>query len=439
MLEGLVIPGSQTLDVRSQKDVAARLLGTISSKQYGRVPLHTLTSPSPRLLRAEAQALSAANAETLNFEMGARPDPPRYEKLLAELVAKACIDVCPPKASNFSVESVRICKIVGGGLTDSTVVQGLVLRRNVEGTITKLTDAKVAVFGCALDTSSTETKGTVLIRSAQELEGYAEGEENKIEAAVKAVAATGARVVVTGSSVGEMALHFLEKYNLMVIKIPSKFELRRFCKTVNAVALINLVPPTADELGFVSHIAVEEIGGSRCIVARQADATSAVATVVIRGATDNAMDDVERAVDDGVNAYKCLVKDSRTVAGGGATEIELALQLAEFGRKETGLEQYAIAKYAQALEVVPRTLAENAGLNATDVITQLYAAHAAGQKAAGVDVEGGGPKDLASEASICDIYGTKWWALKLALDAVIPFVHNIELILNDYQDSTQDF
>lgn len=284
---------------------------------------------------------------------------------------------------------------------------------------------QVAVYGCALDTAGTETKGTVLVRNvrlrphsgglscavqpqprcyapsdsplspasrqtggrtltqtlstpvqAAELEGYAAGEEKKIEDAIKAIADTGAKVVVTGQSVGEMALHFLEKFGLMVIKIPSKFELRRFCRTVNAVALIKLDPPQADELGFVSSIAVEEIGGTRCVVVRQEDATSNVSTVVIRGATDNAMDDVERAVDDGINGYKALCKDARLVPAGGASEIEIAARLSEFGRKETGLDQYAIQKFAQALEVVPRTLAENAGLNATDVIAQLYAAHA---------------------------------------------------------------
>lgn len=181
---------------------------------------------------------------------------------------------------------------------------------------------------------------------------------------------------MTGQTVGEMALHFCEKFGLMVIKIPSKFELRRFCRTVNAVALIKLEPPQADELGFVSSIGVEEIGGTRCIVCRQEDATSNVSTIVIRGATDNAMDDVERAVDDGINGYKALCKDARLVPAGGATEIEIAARLAEYGRKETGLDQYAIQKYATALEVVPRTLSENAGLNATDVIAQLYAAHA---------------------------------------------------------------
>ena len=287
----------------------------------------------------------------------------------------------------------------------------------------------MAVYGCAIDTSATETKGTVLIRNAAELEGYAVGEEARVEAAIKAIADTGAQVLVTGQTVGEMALHFIEKYGLMVIKIPSKFELRRFCRTTNAVALIKLDPPTQDELGFAASCSVEEIGGTRCIVVRQADASSAVATVVLRGATDNAMDDVERAVDDGVNAYKALARDGRLVAAGGAAEIAIAARLAAAARAETGLEQYAIAKFGTALEVVPRTLAENAGLNATDVLSALYAAHAAGNGRAGVDIENGGVRDLTQDG-LFDVYATKLWAIRLATDAVTTVLRVDQVIMS---------
>jgi len=142
------------------------------------------------------------------------------------------------------------------------------------------------------------------------------------------------------------------------------------------------------------------------------------------------MDDIERAVDDGVNAYKALTKDSRTLPAGGATEIELAHRLAAFGRKQTGLDQYAIEKFARALEVVPRTLAENAGLNATDVVYNLYAAHANGETAAGVDVTHEAQWcDLQAKESIADVYLVKWWALKLATEAVCTVLRVDQIIM----------
>jgi len=284
------------------------------------------------------------------------------------------------------------------------------------------------VYGCAIDTSSTETKATVLIRSAAELEGYSAGEEARVESAIKAIADTGAKIVVTGQTIGEMAMHFVEKYGMMALKIPSKFELRRFCRATNSVALIKLDPPSADELGFASHCAVEEIGGTRCCVIRQAEAGSAVTTVVLRGATENMMDDVERAVDDGVNAYKALARDGRLVPAGGASEIAIAARLAAAARAETGLEQYAMAKFASALEVVPRTLAENAGLNATDVLAALYAAHAAGNGRAGVDIENGGVRDLGTD-NLFDLFATKLWAIRLASDAVTTVLRVDQIIM----------
>ena len=387
-LEELVIQGSETLNIRDKAAVAERLKGTLSSKQFG------------------------------------------YEELLAKTCAEACIDVCPKNQLNFNVDNVRVSKIIGSSLHENEVVQGMVIRRDVEGTVKHVKDAKVAVFGCAVDTASTETKGTIIINNASDLESYSKGEEQKMEEYVKMIADSGAKVVVSGQSFGEMALHFIERYGLMAIKMPSKFELRRFCRATNAVGLIKLARPAADELGYVSQIDVKEIGGTKCVVVQQNDKTSRVATVVLRGSTENVMDDIERAVDDGVNAFKALTKDSRTLPAGGATEIELAHRLAAYGRKQTGLDQYAIEKFSKSLEVVPRTLAENAGLNATDVVYNLYAAHAAGETKAAVDVSAESQwVDLAAKESVADVFLVKWWALKLAVEAVCTVLRVDQIIM----------
>ena len=387
----LVVEKSDALDARDVDAVAGRIKGTLSSKQHG------------------------------------------FEEKLARVVASACVDVLPKNALNFNVDNVRTTKIPGSSLSDCTVVQGMVIRRGVEGTIRSLKNVKIAVFGCAVDTSTTETKGTVLIKSASELEAYSKGEEAKMEEYIKGIADAGARVVVSGQSFGEMALHFIERYGLMAIKIPSKFELRRLCRATNARGLVKLDRPEADELGFVSSIEVREIGGTQCVVVSQDDHTSRVATVVLRGSTQSAIDDMERAVDDGVNAFKALTKDSRTVPAGGATEIELAHRLAAYGRKQTGLDQYAIQKFAQALEVVPRTLAENAGVNATDCVYNLYAAHANGDVNAGVDITGENTStDLGATQGIYDVFLVKYWALKYAVDAVCTVLRVDTIIMSKF-------
>lgn len=386
ILDTLVVPGTETLDVRDKAAVAVRIKGSVSSKQYG------------------------------------------YEDLLAPLISEACIDVCPKNPHNFNVDNVRVVKINGGGVHDSSVVKGMVLKRGVEGSVTAVTDAKVAVFAQGVDTSSTETKGTVLIRSAAELENYSKGEESRIEEIIKSIADAGAKVVVGHQAFGEMALHFIEKYGMMAIKIPSKFDLRRFCRATGATALVKLQAPQADELGYAREMTVKEIGGTKCMVLQQDSSMGQISTVVLRGSTDQMLDDIERAVDAGVNSFKMLGKDARAVPAGGATEIEIARQLQQFGRKETGLDQYAIMRYAEALEVVPRTIAENSGLPATDTIAAMYNAHASGQTNAGLDVETGEARDLGAQG-VYDLHATKWWALKLATEAAVTILRIDQIIM----------
>lgn len=174
-------------------------------------------------------------------------------------------------------------------------------------------------------------------------------------------------------------------------------------------------------MGQCDVVETVEIGGDRVTVFRQEQEATRTATVVVRGATTNQMDDVERAIDDGVNVVKGILKDSRLVAGAGATELELAKRIAEYGEKTPGLAQHAIKRFADALEVVPRTLAENAGLDATEVLSKLYAAHQANDSGAiGVDIEGvsGGTLD-AAKAEIYDLLAATRWAIRYGTDAAV--------------------
>jgi T-complex protein 1 subunit theta len=316
----------------------------------------------------------------------------------------------------------------GASLADSKVVAGMVIRRNVEGSITRKESCKVAVYAQGFDTSGTETKGTVLIKSADELLNYAKTEEARMEEIVKGVAAAGVGVIASGMAIGEMALHFLEKYEILAVKIPSKFELRRFCRATGAVGLVKVQPPTQDEAGFLKAIFVDEIGGSRCLVLQQDEGVGTMATIVLRGATEGLLNDVERAVDDGINSFKALTKDSRALAAGGASELALARQLKEYGSSLKDLKQYSVCAFADALEVVPRTLAENSGFDATVAVSAMHAAHAAGSATAGLDVETGEPRFL-GEDDLLDLFHCKWWAMKLAADAACTVLRVDQIIM----------
>ncbi|CAL1711712.1 unnamed protein product [Somion occarium] len=399
--------------------------------------LSSSTLPTPLTYETLATALKPAIASK---QYG-------FEDLLASLVAEAALAVMPANPKNFNVDNVRVVKIMGGSLAGSKVVKGMVFGREPEGQVKKVKKAKVAVYTCGLDIAQTETKGTVLIKSADEMLNFTSGEEKHMEKIFKEIADSGVRVVIAGSTVGELALHYLNRFNIAVLKVLSKFELRRLCRVVNATPLARLGAPTPEEVGHVDIFECIEVGGDRVTVLRQVnpededfDPTESTgektrtATIVLRGATSNQLDDLERAVDDGVSVIKALLKDGRLVPGAGATELELAKRVDIYGSGLKGLSQHGVRRWASALEVVPRTLAENAlgGAEGNEIVSRLWAKHEAeGGEAWGVDIEEESDGTLdAAEHKIFDSFSAKQWAIKLATEAATSVLSVDSIIMS---------
>jgi len=352
-----------------------------------------------------------------------------HEDFLSELITKACISILPEQTT-FNVDNVRVCKILGSGLLASEVVQGMVFRRHAESNIIKKDSCKVAIYTCPVDALQTETKGTVLIKTAEELTNFSRGEETQLENQIKAIADTGVDVVVAGGKIGDMALHYINKYNMMAVRLMSKWDIRRLARATGATALPKMTAPTAEELGRADSVYVDELGDTEIVVFKVGNKESRVSTIVVRGATENYMDDIERAIDDGVNVFKGVCKDGRLTPGGGATEIELARKVATWGETHSGLEQYSINKFAEALEIVPRVLAENSGVKPKEVISKLYAAHNEGQINMGFDIDGdsGEIKDCL-ESQVFDLLVAKKWALKYACNAACTILRVDQIIM----------
>ncbi|KAI5889844.1 T-complex protein 1 [Schizophyllum commune H4-8] len=398
--------------------------------------LSVKTLPSPLTTSSLATALRPAIASK---QYG-------VEDKLAALVAEACLAVMPPNPKNFNVDNVRVVKIMGSSLNNSTVVQGMVFGREPEGSVKKVENAKVAVYTSGVDISQTETKGTVLLKNANEMLNFTRGEEEQLEKIIKEIADSGVRVVIAGSTVGDLALHYLNRHNIAVLKVLSKFDLRRLCRVVGATPLARLGAPTAEEAGHADVFETKEIGGDRVTVVRQLGPgdpgfkpdgkgePTRTATVLLRGATANRLDDLERAVDDGVNVLKALLKDGRLVPGAGAAELELARRVDTYGAGLRGLAQHAVRRYAQALEAVPRALAENAmgGRAGNEVVSKLWAKHEAeGGEEWGVDVEGESDGTLpAAQAGILDALAAKAWALRLATEAAVSVLSVDSIIMS---------
>ncbi|EGN92785.1 hypothetical protein SERLA73DRAFT_190646 [Serpula lacrymans var. lacrymans S7.3] len=396
--------------------------------------LSTSSLPSPFTHSSLAEALKPAIASK---QYG-------FEDILSSLVAEAALAVMPKNPKYFNVDNVRVVKIMGGSLSGSRVVQGMVFGREPEGMVKKVAKAKVAVFTSALDVAQTETKGTVLIKNADEMLNFTRGEEKHLEKIFQEIADSGIKVIIAGSSVGELALHYLNRLNIAVLKVLSKFELRRLCRVVNATPLARMGAPTPEEAGFVDVFETIEIGGDRVTVLRQlvdGDAgysglgeKTQTATIVLRGATSNHLDDLERAIDDGTNVIKALMKDPKLVPGAGATELELGRRVEAYGSGLKGLAQHAVKRYATALEVIPRTLAENAmgGSEGNEVLSRLWAKHEQkGGEAWGVDVENESDGTLlATEHKILDSLAAKTWAIRLATEAAVSVLSVDSIIMS---------
>jgi T-complex protein 1 subunit theta len=223
--------------------------------------------------------------------------------------------------------------------------------------------------------------------------------------------------------VAEMCLHFFEQHKIMVLKIASKFELRRIARAVGATCLVRIGAPTVDEQGSADEVNMTEISSNKVTVFSRARESSRVATIVLRASTQNILDDAERSVDDAVNVFRQMKKDGRFVGGAGAVETNLASKLAEHAEREHGLDQYSYKKFAEAFEVIPRTLAENAGENATEMLSKLYAANTL---TAGININEG----TVSDTGVWDHLESKRWAIRLAADCAVTILRVDQIIMS---------
>lgn len=360
-------------------------------------------------------------------------------EILAPLVADACLLLLQDNPGALSIESIRTVSILGAGVRQSTLLEGYVAKRGLETTVTSCTDCKIAVYATGLEASSTEAKGTVVMKTAADLQAYNRSEEDKMKDIIAGIAESGVRLVVCGGNISDMALHFLDKYQLACLRVGSKWELRRLCQAVGATALVRLGTPMPDEMGFAASVRQEELG-DQTVTVLKVGAASKLATIVLRASTQTVLADLERATDDGVQAVAQICKDGRLVYGGGCVEMACSTALLRRADQEPGLEQYALQAFGKALQIVPRVLAENAGYKAATAVANLQAAHAVDGETvcdAGIDIdkEDAGPDNTVGVASmkdkaVVDVMATKLSALRLAVDAATTILKIDQIIMS---------
>ena len=287
--------------------------------------LDTLTCFEPKKLREKDQLIKCINSTIAAKQFG-------LEDFLSGLIAEACIHAMPENVNKFNIDNVRVQKILGGGIYDSEVVHGIVIVRGSETSHKSVNQAKVAVYNTNIEMQQGETKGTVLLKNADDLLNYTKTEEDMFEQFIKGLAEAGINVVVGSGSMSELAVHFFEKYGILALKIMSKWELKRIARAVGATPIVKLEVPKPDELGRADAVTYKEISSKFCTVFRRDEDENKMATIVLRGSTNAMLDDTERAIDNGVNTVKSLIRDPRMVAGAGATELYIASEIQKFAK-----------------------------------------------------------------------------------------------------------
>ncbi len=301
----------------------------------------------------------------------------RGEKL-AELCVKAVKQIVEEFDGKLEadIDNIKIEKKSGGGSADSQLIQGLVLDKEVvhPGMPKRVEKAKIALLNLALEVKETETSAKINITDPEQLRSFLDEERRMLQEMVDRVKKTGANVVLCQKGIDDLAQHYLAKVGIMAVRRVKESDIEKLARATGGKIVTNIKDLTAKDLGFAAQVEERKIAGEEMIFIEGCKDPKAV-SLLVRGGTEHVVDEAERAVHDAVSVVSVAIEDGKIVAGGGAPEIEAAKGLREYAGTVSGREALAINAFADAIEVIPWTLAENAGLDPIDILVQMRAAH----------------------------------------------------------------
>jgi thermosome len=315
---------------------------------------------------------------------------------LSQMVVKALKYIADIDGKEIIIDraNVKIEKKVGGSVEDTELVEGIILdkERVHSGMPKDVQNAKIALIDCALEVRSTETEAKIQINDPSQMQGFLEQEERMIKDMVAKIVNSGATVVFCQKGIDDLAQHFLAKNKVYAVRRISKSDLDKLSRATGARIVSSLEDLSRDDLGQAGVVEELKVGDEQMTFVRNCKNPKAV-TLLIRGGTAHVVDEVKRAIEDAVGDVAAALVSGKVVAGAGACEVEVARELRKFADSLSGREQLAVMAFADSLDTIVKTLAENAGLDPIDVLTELKSAHDKKQKWAGIDVFTGKVKD----------------------------------------------
>ncbi len=333
------------------------------------------------------------------------------------------------RAVQVHIEDIKVERVIGKSAEESELVKGVVLdkeRVHPEMPV-MLENARVALLNCAIEIRNTEIDAKIQITNPSQLNQFLDQEERSLREIVDRVVASGANVLLCQKGIDDLAQHFLAKAGIMAARRVSKSDLEKLARATNAKIVTNWKELSSSDLGQAGMVRQSKVGEEEMIFVEKCPSPKAV-TLLVKGGTEHVADEVKRAVTDALGDLKAALESGKIVAGAGAIEMEVVKRLREYSRGLSGKEQLAVLAYADSLEIVPRTLAENAGLDPIEVLTQLRAAHDNGQEFAGIDVFSGLVMN-AWEAGVLEPLKIKTQALSSATEVAEMILRIDDVIL----------
>jgi len=343
------------------------------------------------ILEAKTEKVSLEDRDTLiriaETSMGTKAVSV-HRKFLADIAYRAVKAVVQEREAGWYVDEddIQVVKKSGGDATDTELVEGIVLdkERVHAGMPARIEGARIALLNAALEVKKTEVSAEIRIRDPAQMQAFLREEENILRRYVDAITAAGANVVLCQKGIDDLAQHFLAKEGIYAVRRAKESDMKKLAKATGARIVSDIRELARGDLGASREVYERRIGEDKMTFVTGCKNPKAV-SILIRGGTEHVVDEMERSLEDAISVVALAAEDGEYVYGGGAIQMELALGLREQAAFVGGREQLAIEAFANALEAIPRTLAENAGMDPIDALIALRRDHNEGRQAVGVD------------------------------------------------------
>ena len=316
---------------------------------------------------------------------------------LAALVVQAVQSVADEEG--VDTDNVKVETVVGGSIDESELVEGVIIDKSrVHDNMPHFKeDADIALLDTAIEVPETELDTEVNVTDPDQLQEFIDQEEQQLQEMVDAIADAGADVVFCQKGIDDMAQHYLAQEGILAVRRAKSSDIEALARATGGRVVSSIEDITAEDLGYAGSVTEKDLAGDEKIFVEDVEDAKAV-TLILRGGTEHVVDEVERAIEDALGVVSATLEDGKVLPGGGSPETLLSLGLRDYADSVGGREQLAIEAFADAIDVIPRTLAENAGLDPIDSLVELRSEHDSGNSAIGLNAYTGEVSDMSEEA-----------------------------------------